>query len=194
MAQRWHVHLLLQITQVWFLAHTSGALQLPITSVPGATGLRCTHKYPTQQNKTHTFLSWLWWCMSEIPALGKEKQKDQEFKTTLHYVEDLRTARTTRDFVSNKDLPQQNHISGIYSPRHKGRSLHLPLSVPTAGRWHWRTYCWRWHRRTVGKGRGERGRHRGSCHEQYATWLAFNSFCFPAKTQPVQRLRLQRGN
>lgn len=182
MAQWWHEHLLLQITQVWFLAHTSGALQLPITSVPGATGLRCTHKYisyPTKQSPHISKLAVVVHVWNPSTWEGEtERSGVQDYPSLCRRLED------SKDYtrLCLEDPPQQHHISGIYSPRHKGRSLHLPLSVLTAGRWHWRTYCWRWHRRTVGKGRGwARAARVGSCHEQYATWLAFNSFCFPAQ-------------
>jgi hypothetical protein len=30
--------------------------------------------------------SWVWWCMPIIPALGRRKQEDQEFKSSLGYI------------------------------------------------------------------------------------------------------------
>lgn len=34
---------------------------------------------------------------------------------------------------------------GSVAPRRRNT---CPLSVLIAGQWHWRTYCWRWHKRT----------------------------------------------
>lgn len=36
-----------------------------------------------------------WWCRHVIPILGKWKQEGQEFKTTLSYITNLRSALTT---------------------------------------------------------------------------------------------------
>jgi hypothetical protein len=30
--------------------------------------------------------SWTWWCMAVIPALGRTRQEDQEFKANLGYI------------------------------------------------------------------------------------------------------------
>jgi hypothetical protein len=31
--------------------------------------------------------SWVWWCISVIPAFRKQRQENQEFKASLGYVD-----------------------------------------------------------------------------------------------------------
>jgi hypothetical protein len=36
--------------------------------------------------------SWVWWYTSVIPALGRKRQEDLEFKAILGYIENSRSA------------------------------------------------------------------------------------------------------
>jgi hypothetical protein len=41
----------------------------------------------------------VWWCTSEIPALGKLKQKDPEFKDSLGYMERPKTLPQNKEHI-----------------------------------------------------------------------------------------------
>ena len=60
-------------------------------------------------------LSWAWWHMPLIPALGRQRQWVSEFEASLVYRVSSRTARTIqRNPVSKKPKPKQaKHILDI---------------------------------------------------------------------------------
>lgn len=66
--------------------------------------------------KTEHECSWAWWYLSAISALGRWRQKGQEFKVIFSYLVTLRPAWVIWDLLKRKTSNQNVLVTALHSP------------------------------------------------------------------------------